>query len=89
MPGARDDEPEDARAVARARARNLRAALAALPAEQRDAFLLQHEGGLSLAEIAELRAWAMETVKSRLRYATAKLRRSCTGAGAATSASGR
>ena len=41
---------------------------------QRDAFLLQQEGGLSLAEIAELTGVGVETVKSRLRYAVAKLR---------------
>jgi len=49
-------------------------ALAELPAAQRDAFLLQQEAGLSLAEIAELTGAGDETVKSRLRYATAKLR---------------
>ncbi len=50
------------------------AALRTLPAAQRDAFLLQQEGGLSLAEIAELTGAGAETVKSRLRYATARLR---------------
>ena len=55
-------------------ANSLHAALATLPAVQRDAFLLQQEGGLSLAEIAELTGVGMETVKSRLRYAVAKLR---------------
>ena len=52
----------------------LRAALACLPPEQRDAFLLQQESGLSLAEIAALTGVGVETVKSRLRYAVAKLR---------------
>jgi RNA polymerase sigma-70 factor, ECF subfamily len=52
----------------------LRAAVAALPPAQREAFLLQHEGGLSLAEIAELTGAGTETVKSRIRYAVAKLR---------------
>ena len=52
----------------------LRDALAELPAEQRDAFLLQYEGGLSLAEIAATTGVGTETVKSRLRYAVAKLR---------------
>ena len=51
-----------------------RAVIAALPPAQRDAFLLQHEGGLSLAEIAALTGVGAETVKSRLRYAIAKLR---------------
>jgi RNA polymerase sigma-70 factor (ECF subfamily) len=45
-----------------------------LPPLQRDAFLLQHEGELSLAEIAEITGAGLETVKSRLRYAIAKLR---------------
>ena len=49
-------------------------ALAALPPAQRDAFLLHQEGGLSLAEIAEMTGVGAETVKSRLRYALAKLR---------------
>lgn len=50
------------------------AALAALPIEQRDAFLLHEEGGLTLAEIAELHGVGRETIKSRLRYALARLR---------------
>jgi RNA polymerase sigma-70 factor (ECF subfamily) len=45
-----------------------------LPREQREAFLLKEEGGCSLAEIAEITAAGAETVKSRLRYAVAKLR---------------
>ena len=47
---------------------------AALPSAQREAFLLQQEGGLSLAEIAAVTGVGTETVKSRLRYALAKLR---------------
>jgi len=73
LPGAANDEPE-ARALSNELGAQLRDALAALPADQRDAFLLQYEGGLSLAEIAEMTGVGMETVKSRLRYATAKLR---------------
>jgi RNA polymerase sigma-70 factor, ECF subfamily len=56
-----------------ARTRIVRA-LASLPPAQRDAFLLQQEGGLSLAEIAQMTGVGAETVKSRLRYALAKLR---------------
>jgi RNA polymerase sigma-70 factor, ECF subfamily len=52
----------------------LRAALAALPNDQRDAFLLYEESGLSLDDIATVTGVGRETVKSRLRYATAKLR---------------
>jgi RNA polymerase sigma-70 factor (ECF subfamily) len=73
LPAPRADEP-DARADTRDLAARLRAALARLPAIQRDAFLLQQESGLSLAEIAALTGVGVETVKSRLRYAVAKLR---------------
>ena len=73
LPGAHRHEPQ-ARAEARELGAQLHAAIAALPPEQRDAFLLQYEGGLALAEIAELTGVGTETVKSRLRYATAKLR---------------
>lgn len=73
LPGASGDEPE-VRHATRELGASLRAALATLPAEQRDAFLLQQEAGLSLAEIAELTGAGLETVKSRLRYAVAKLR---------------
>jgi RNA polymerase sigma-70 factor (ECF subfamily) len=52
----------------------LLAAIAALPAPQREAFLLQAEGELSLEEIAEATATSRETVKSRLRYANRRLR---------------
>jgi RNA polymerase sigma-70 factor (ECF subfamily) len=73
IPGARNDEPE-VRAAAREISRRLIAALAALPPAQRDVFLLHQEGGLELSEIAELTGAGVETVKSRLRYALAKLR---------------
>jgi RNA polymerase sigma-70 factor (ECF subfamily) len=73
IPAARGDEPQ-ARAENRELAERLRAAVAALPPAQREAFLLQQEGGLSLAEIAELTGVGAETVKSRLRYALGKLR---------------
>ena len=73
LPGSSCDEPEAQRATRELGAR-LRAGLATLPTEQRDAFLLQQEAGLSLAEIAELTGAGLETVKSRLRYAVAKLR---------------
>ncbi len=73
LPASRREEPE-ARVATRQLREQLHAALGTLPAAQRDAFLLQHEGGLSLAEIAELTGVGLETVKSRLRYAVAKLR---------------
>jgi RNA polymerase sigma-70 factor (ECF subfamily) len=52
----------------------LLSAVAQLPAEQRSAFLLQAEGELSVEEIADATESNFETVKSRLRYARAKLR---------------
>jgi len=56
------------------RADYLRARVGELPAEQREAFLLHHEAGLALADIALITDTGMETVKSRLRYAMDKLR---------------
>lgn len=54
--------------------RALQTAIAQLPPPQREAFLMQAEGGLSLAEIAEATGTSRETVKSRLRYASRRLR---------------
>ena len=50
------------------------AALDALPALQREAFLLHEEGELSVAEIAAATGANEEAAKSRLRYAMAKLK---------------
>lgn len=55
-------------------AARLQTLLAALPAEQRDVFLLHEEAGLALEAIAEVSGVGRETVKSRLRYALSKLR---------------
>lgn len=51
-----------------------RQALQQLPQEQRDVFVLYEETGLSLEEIGKITGVAMETAKSRLRYALTKLR---------------
>ena len=51
-----------------------RSALATLPAEQRDVYLLHEESDLSLEEIARVTGVGAETAKSRLRYAVAKLK---------------
>ena len=59
----------------RQQAAQLLAALDALPPEQRHAFLLQAEGGMSVAEIADATGVGLETAKSRLRYARTALRR--------------
>lgn len=53
--------------------------IAALPHHQRDALLLQQEGGFSVAEIAGITNTPQEGVKSRLRYAMAKLRKQMAG----------
>ncbi len=45
-----------------------------MPLEQRDAFLLREEAGLSIDEIAQISGANRETVKSRLRYASRKLK---------------
>lgn len=45
-----------------------------LKPEQRDAFVLQQESGLSIEQIAEVSSCGRETIKSRLRYAMNKLR---------------
>lgn len=58
----------------RRQARHLLDLLAQLPEAQREAFLLREEAGLSLEAIAEVTGVGRETVKSRLRYAVAKLR---------------
>jgi len=66
-------QPE-ALALDRARARDFARAVESLPMAQREAFLLQAQAELSLAQIAEITGTGIETVKSRLRYATDKLR---------------
>jgi len=45
-----------------------------LPDEQREAFMLREEAGLTVAEIAEVTGVNTEAAKSRLRYAVKKLR---------------
>jgi RNA polymerase sigma-70 factor (ECF subfamily) len=68
------DPGPEAHAAARQAAAQLRRLVEALPPVQREAFLLQAEGGLSLEAIAEATGTGRETVKSRLRYALDKLR---------------
>jgi len=76
-----DDEPTVAapdnparQAEARQSLARLLQALEALPAAQREAFLLHEEAGLSVAEIAAATGTNEEAAKSRLRYAMAKLK---------------
>jgi RNA polymerase sigma-70 factor (ECF subfamily) len=67
------ETPEAATERTLARER-LEAALPELPDEQRDAFLLHEEAGLSVDQIAVVMDCNRETAKSRLRYAVSKLR---------------
>jgi RNA polymerase sigma-70 factor (ECF subfamily) len=85
-----DDDPDAADAVAaiparaqeqpealferKALARELVRQIEALPAAQRETFLLSEEGELTLEEIAAATGTSRETAKSRLRYALNKLR---------------
>jgi RNA polymerase sigma-70 factor (ECF subfamily) len=73
LPGPADDRPDSLAEQAQTVAR-YKAALAELPADQRDVFLLYEESGLSLEAIASITAVGTETAKSRLRYAVMKLR---------------
>ena len=69
------DNPEAAAETSNART-YLQAALDRLPPEQREAFLLREEAGLTLEEIGQVTGVGQETAKSRLRYAIVKLRNS-------------
>jgi RNA polymerase sigma-70 factor, ECF subfamily len=71
---AADDVPAEALLDRKRAAERLLAALAVLPEAQREAFLLQQEGDLSVEEIGAATGVSRETAKSRLRYALAKLR---------------
>jgi RNA polymerase sigma-70 factor, ECF subfamily len=69
-----DAQEPCAAALASERLGELLRALARLPGEQRQAFLLQQEGELSVEDIAAVCGCSFETAKSRLRYARSKLR---------------
>src|SRR5262245_62973418 len=62
-----DPGPEE-RALLKERAAQFLAAIEALPFAQREAFLLQQEGDLTVQEIAHVTGVSRETAKSRLRY---------------------
>ena len=55
------------------------AAFENLPPAQREAFVMKEEAGLTIAEIAAATGSDAEAVKSRVRYATAKLREALDG----------
>lgn len=67
------ERPEDSAEWSISRARLTRA-LRALPDEQREVVLLFLEAGLSVDKIASVTGVNRETAKSRLRYATTKLK---------------
>jgi len=69
-----EDPPPDAAADAALLRPKLEAALAALPPEQREVFLLREYAGLRFAEIADVTGTPENTVKSRMRYALEALR---------------
>jgi len=76
------DERERAAADAldgKRQAERLLALIEALPEAQREAFLLQQEGGMSVEEVAQATGVTRETAKSRLRYAIARLRQGMDG----------
>ncbi|MEM8982058.1 MAG: sigma-70 family RNA polymerase sigma factor [Pseudomonadota bacterium] len=68
-----DKQPERISDDAALRQR-LQAALLALPIEQRDAWLLHEEAGLSIDAVASATGVNRETAKSRIRYAVRKLK---------------
>jgi RNA polymerase sigma-70 factor, ECF subfamily len=73
------DEPfrqPEAQLVRERLAHRLLAAIEALPAPQREAFLLHQEGEMTVEDIAATTGVGRETAKSRLRYALARLRTS-------------
>jgi len=73
LPGRDCDGPEPGAIRLETRER-FRIALATLPDEQREAFVLREESGLALADIACVTGVSAETAKSRLRYAVRKLK---------------
>ncbi len=75
FPAHSEAEPEHMSISAEAHQR-LMQSLAELPHEQREVVLLRAEGELSLEEIGVFTGHGRETVKSRLRYALAKLKQS-------------
>lgn len=76
LPAPASERPDET-VARRAGAETLLRALYALPAEQREVIVLREERDLTLEQIADIQGVGRETVKSRLRYALAKLREAC------------
>ena len=68
------ERPADDALDAKRRSARLMELIGGLPEAQREAFLLQQDGGMSVEEIARATGVSRETAKSRLRYAMVKLR---------------
>src|SRR4051794_12482551 len=80
--GLQDPGPSPERAAESERLRPvLQRALLALPADQREVFVLREQAGLPFREIAEIVAANENTVKSRMRYALEGLRKALAAAG--------
>ncbi len=74
-PGLAADEDHPGESLdEQARQARFRAAVDALPDDQREAIVLRLEAGLGVEQIAEVTGVGVETAKSRLRYATRKLK---------------
>lgn len=78
-----DETRLEDRVIATLRAERVRAAVAALPTEQREVLSLAFWSGLSQSEIAARTATPLGTVKSRVRLGMAKLRERLVGSGLA------
>jgi RNA polymerase sigma-70 factor (ECF subfamily) len=78
-PGAAEAPSGEELAFWRAAGQRLLDCLDQLPLAQRTAFLMHHDDGLSVQELARVLDLGFETAKTRLRYALAKLR-VCMGA---------
>ena len=65
--------PEEGLASAETR-RAVQAALATMPADEREVIVLAYDDGLTQSEIAERLGWPLGTVKTRTRRALARLR---------------
>jgi RNA polymerase sigma-70 factor, ECF subfamily len=75
----RDCEQPEQRIETQDKMKRLLAAIADLPREQKDVFLLREQAGLDMADIADLTGASFEAAKSRLRYALKRLRRALDG----------
>jgi RNA polymerase sigma-70 factor, ECF subfamily len=73
-------ELTDVEAVRREEAREVRAALSALPGEQSRVIELAYYGGFTHTQIAEMLDMPVGTVKGRMRLGLDKMRRELTGA---------